>query len=67
MYAVLTARKERTMTNNNATMYHNQAEIDEYAKTSDMKSRIIEATFDQILESYNEYMNDLFLELQEAY
>ena len=55
------------MTNNNALLYHYQAEVDKYAKEPDMKSRIIETTMQQIIDSYNEYMTDIMLELQEAY
>lgn len=55
------------MTNNNALLYHYQAEVDKYAKEPDMKSRIIETTMQQIIESYNEFLSDLMSEAQEAY
>ena len=51
----------------NAVLYHNQAEVDVFAKAPDFKSRIIETTLDQILEAYNEFIQDQQLELQEAY
>ena len=53
---------------NNAKMYHNQAEVDEYAKIpDDLGNRIIETTFKAIQEAYNEFMDDLLQEAQEAY
>ena len=56
------------MTNNNyAIMYHKQAEVDKDAKQPDLKQRIIETTMQQILDSYNEFMQDLLCEGQEAY
>lgn len=51
----------------NAVMYHEQADIDKYAKEPDLKQRIIETTMQQILDSYNEFMQDLLAESQEAY
>lgn len=56
-----------TNNNNNAIMYHKQAEVDKDAKQFDLKQRIIETTMQQILESYNEFMQDLLAEGQEAY
>ena len=54
--------------NDNAVMYHNQTTIDKWAKIpDDLPSRIIETTMQQILESYNEFMQDLLTEAQEAY
>ena len=53
--------------NNNAIMYHNQADVDKYAKEQDLKQRIIETTMQQIIESYNEFMDELLAEAQEAY
>jgi hypothetical protein len=51
----------------NCVMYHQQATIDKYAKEPDLKQRIIETTMQQIIESYNEFMQDLLAEGQEAY
>ena len=48
-------------------MYHNQATKDRYADIPDLKKRIIETTMKEILESYNEYLDDLRMEAQEAY
>lgn len=54
---------------NNANIYHNQADVDVWAKEPDktLTSRIIETTMDAILESYNEFMMELLQEAQEAY
>ena len=52
----------------NAKIYHGQAEIDDYAKIpDDIGNRIIETTFKAIQEAYNEFMDDLLQEAQEAY
>ena len=51
----------------NANIYHQQAEVDRWAKDPDLKTKIIEATMQQIIESYNEYLDELRLEAQEAY
>jgi len=52
----------------NAKMYHNQAEIDEYAKVpDDLGVRIIETTMKEIIASYLESLDDLLMEAQEAY
>ena len=52
----------------NAKMYHNQADIDEYAKIpDDIENRIITTTMKDILASYLESIEDLLLEAQEAY
>ena len=50
-----------------AIMYHNQADVDRYAKEPDLKTRIIETTMQQIIDSYNEFMQELLTEAQEAY
>ena len=50
-----------------AVIYHQQADIDKYAKEPDLKSRIIETTMQQIIDSYNEFMQELLTEAQEAY
>lgn len=55
------ANKEKSV------MYHQQAEVDKWAKEPDLKTRIIETTMQQILDSYNEFMTDLMYESQEAY
>ena len=49
------------------SIYHNQAEKDVFAEKQDLKSRIIDTTMQQILDSYNEFMQDLLCEGQEAY
>ena len=52
----------------NAQIYHNQAEVDLWAKQpDDLASRIIETTMDRILDAYDEFMQDLLAESQEAY
>lgn len=51
-------------------IYHGQAEKDIYAekiRKDDLKGKIIETTMQQIIDSYNEYLSDIMLELQEAY
>ena len=55
------------MNDKNTNLYHYQADIDGFAKASDLASRIIETTMDAILESYNEFLQDLMYEAQEAY
>lgn len=52
---------------NNAIMYHNQAEIDKYAKEPDDRPFIITASMKAITEAYQEFIDDLMLEAQEAY
>jgi hypothetical protein len=52
---------------NNAKMYHNQADVDKYAKLEDLEPAIITTTMKAIKEAYNEFMADLMLEAQEAY
>ena len=48
-------------------IYHYQVNKDWDATKDDFKSRIIETTMQQILDSYNEFMTDLLYEGQEAY
>ena len=51
-------------------IYHGQAEKDIFAEKigkDDLKGKIIETTMQAIIDSYNEYMQDLLLEAQEAY
>lgn len=53
---------------NNAIMYHSQAEVDTYAKIpDDLEPAIISTTIKLIKEAYNEWLDDLMLEAQEAY
>lgn len=60
--------KGETTMRENAQIYHNQAEVDLWAKQpDDLTSRIIETTMDAILDAYNEFMQDLLAESQEAY
>ena len=48
-------------------IYHGQAEADIFANVPDLSDRIIRTTMKQIKESYEEFMQDLLLESQEAY
>lgn len=49
-------------------MYHNQTTIDKWAKVpDDLPSRIIETTMQAIMDAYDEFMQDLLQEAQEAY
>jgi len=53
---------------NNAKMYHGQAEVDVFAKIpDDIENRIITTTIKAIKEAYNEFLDDLLIEAQEAY
>ena len=47
--------------------YHNQAEKDLFATVPDLSDRIIRTTMKEIREAYDEFMEDLRLEAQEAY
>ena len=52
----------------NLKMYHGQAGKDKYAAIpDDFSNRIIETTIKAIKEAYNEFMEDLLQEAQEAY
>ena len=52
----------------NAKMYHNQCDVDPFAKIpDDIESRIITTTIKAIKEAYNEFLDDLMIESQEAY
>lgn len=52
----------------NAKMYHNQADVDAYAKIpDDLEPAIIETTMKLIKEAYKEFLDDLLIEAQEAY
>lgn len=55
------------MTKNKALTYHGQADVDLFAKQDDKGISIPTASFKQIKEAYEELMNDLILESQEAY
>ena len=49
-------------------MYHGQAEVDKFAKIpDDLSTQIIETTMKAIKEAYQEFMDDLMQESQEAY
>lgn len=48
---------------NKAKIYHDQAEIDKFAKEPDLEPAIISTTMRLIKEAYKEFMDDL---LQEA-
>ena len=53
---------------NNAIMYHGQAEVDKFAKIpDDLEPAIIQTTLKAIKEAYQEFIDDLQLEAQEAY
>ena len=52
---------------NKAKIYHGQADVDKYAKQNDYEDRITFTSLKQIKEAYDEFMNDLLLESQEAY
>ena len=52
---------------NNAIMYHNQADVDKWAKEPDDTPGIMTASIKAIREAYNEFIEDLMLEAQEAY
>lgn len=51
----------------NSKVYHGQADIDRYAKQKDNFNIIPSANLKQIQEAYQEMMQDLLLESQEAY
>lgn len=53
--------------NKKAKMYHGQANIDKYAKVEDYFDNIPRTSTKQIKEAYNEFLNELMLESQEAY
>lgn len=48
-------------------VYHGQADIDKWAKFGESDTGIATASLKQIKEAYNELMDDLLLESQEAY
>lgn len=57
-----------TSRESNLQIYHYQTGKDwDAVKEDAFKSRIIETTMKQILDSYNEFMQDLIAEAQEAY
>ena len=56
------------MQENNLKMYHGQATKDKYAAIpDDLEPRIISTTMKLIKEAYNEFLDDLMMEAQEAY
>lgn len=56
------------MQDNNLKMYHGQATKDKYAAIpDDLGERIITTTMKAIKEAYDEFMDDLLMEAQEAY
>lgn len=52
---------------NKAKIYHGQATIDKDAKTRDDRNYIPVSSYKAIQEAYEEFMDDLLLESQEAY
>lgn len=48
-------------------IYHGQAEKDIFAQVPDLSERIISTTMKEIKEAYDEFMQELLLESQEAY
>ena len=48
-------------------IYHGQAEKDIFAQVPDLSDRIIRTTMKEIMEAYDEFMQELLLESQEAY
>ena len=48
-------------------IYHGQAEKDIFAQVPDLSDRIIRTTMKEIKEAYDEFMQELLLESQEAY
>ena len=57
------------MMNNNKGLrqYHYQAEEDKYAKQPDNYTGYVSARMKDIKDAYNEFMQELLLESQEAY
>lgn len=47
--------------------YHYQAEEDIFAKVPDLSDRIVRTTMKEIKAAYDEFMQELLLESQEAY
>ena len=52
---------------NKAKIYHGQATVDKDAKTQDDRIYIPVTSFKAIQEAYQEFMDDLMMESQEAY
>ena len=48
-------------------LYHYQAEVDIFAKKDDNNISIVTISMKQIREAYEELMDDILLESQEAY
>lgn len=53
--------------NNNLEMYHYQADKDIFAMVPDLSDRIIRTTMKEIKAAYDEFMEELLQEAQEAY
>lgn len=56
-----------TKHSDNLIMYHGQASKDPFAMIDDLEPAIITTTLKLIKEAYNEWLDDLMLEAQEAY
>ena len=52
---------------NKAKMYHGQADVDKDAKAKDDRYYIPVTSYKAIKEAYDEFMEELALEAQEAY
>ena len=55
------------MNNKELKIYHGQADKDIFATVPDLSDRIIRTTMKEIKEAYDEFMQDLLMEAQEAY
>lgn len=53
--------------NKGLEMYHYQAEKDIFAMVPDLSDRIVRTTLKEIKAAYDEFMEELLLESQEAY
>lgn len=51
----------------NSKVYHGQADIDKWAKYGDSEVGLFTTSLKQIKEAYNEFLDDLMMESQEAY
>jgi hypothetical protein len=60
-------RRVKSMNNKELNIYHGQADKDIFATVPDLSDRIIRTTMKEIKEAYNEFMEDLLMEAQEAY
>lgn len=55
------------MNNKGLEMYHYQAEKDIFAMVPDLSERIVRTTMKEIKAAYDEFMEELLMESQEAY